>query len=66
MTIQKIIRHGNALAVVIPAQFCRALKWKRGQHLELYIADDGAFKGEKHTYHLTIWKAQPKKSHSTK
>ena len=26
MTYQKVIRHGNSLAVVIPAQICRELK----------------------------------------
>ncbi len=37
MTYQKIIKHGNCLAVVIPAKICRELKWKRGDYIELQV-----------------------------
>ena len=35
MIVRKIIRHGGTLAVVIPAAWCRALDWHRGDYVYL-------------------------------
>lgn len=37
MRYQKVIRHGNALAVVIPAAICRELQIHRGDAVALEV-----------------------------
>ena len=37
MLVQKIIKHGNSLAVVIPAQICQQLKIARGDFVVLML-----------------------------
>ena len=39
MRYQKVIRHGNALAVVIPAAVCRELQLKRGDMVRLAVLE---------------------------
>ena len=39
MRYQKVIRHGNALAVVIPAAVCRELQIKRGDMVRLAVLE---------------------------
>ena len=40
MTYQKILKHGHSLAVVIPAQIARDLKWKRGDWVRMGVFGD--------------------------
>ena len=37
MYLQKIIKHGNSLAVVLPVQLCHAWEIKRGDNIALTI-----------------------------
>lgn len=41
MYLQKIIKHGNSLAVVLPVQLCRAGDFKRGDNIALIVKDEG-------------------------
>ena len=40
MRVQKIIKHGNSLAVVIPVEACEALALKRGAFVVLRFPTD--------------------------
>ena len=60
MRIQKIIRHGNAVAVVIPAQFCKEMGWKRGDRVFINIAVTDAKDVNKRAFVFQAWK--PKKA----
>lgn len=65
MRIQKVIKHGNALAVVIPAQYRRDLGWKRGDYLEMVIDTFSARLKKDRNLVIRIWKAPQKKFPST-
>ena len=43
MLVQKIIKHGNSLAIVIPANLCKVQGLKRGDFLVLRFRDDETF-----------------------
>jgi len=65
MRFQKVIKVGNALGVIIPAQIARDCKIKRGDYLELRPLN---YKGSVWLDYYTSkheWKARPKKSRST-
>lgn len=44
MWIQKIIKHGTSLAVVIPAQLCRDAELKRKDFVLLFLDNDNLLK----------------------
>lgn len=62
MTYQRIIKHGNSLAVVIPAQIARDLGFKRGDYLEMWVGKH--VKGQKYigSNFITLWKPKSLKS----
>ena len=59
MRIQKIIKHGNALAVVIPVQQLRELGLKRGEYVELRVGPGRPFANNKQAIMLYLWKVKP-------
>lgn len=54
MRYQKVIRHGNALAVVIPAAMCRELQIKRGDVVRLKVLEWDVPGVEGSTFYLEI------------
>ena len=66
MTIQKIIKHGNSLAVVIPANICRDLELKLGQHLQLELRKQYKGPTGRSNFYIVLWQIKLRKSHSIK
>ena len=62
MRIQKIIKHGNALAVVIPVQQLRELCWKRGDYVEMVIDTFSARLKRDRNLVIRTWQTSQKKS----
>ena len=62
MIIQKVIKHGSSLAVVIPAQFARDLDWKRGDYVEMVVDVFSARLKKERNLIMRTWKASRKKS----
>ena len=54
MRYQKVIIHGNSLAVVIPAAVCRELQIKRGDMVRLVIFEQEIEDGEANSFYLRI------------
>lgn len=66
MTIQRIIKHGNSLAVVIPVEICRELKLNRGDHLELQLQKQVKGPGCPANFCIILWQIKLEKSRLTK
>ena len=54
MRFQKVIKHGNALAVVIPAAICRELQIKRGDVVRLQVLRRGGRDDPPSLFYLEI------------
>ena len=54
MRYQKVIRHGNALAIVIPAAVCRELPIKRGDIVRLEVLEKAFEDADGSSFYLTI------------
>lgn len=59
MRIQKVLKHGNALAVVIPVQQLRELDLKRGDNVQLQVLHRGPKEEQAPALRLIIWKVKP-------
>ena len=66
MTIQRIIKHGNSLAVVIPANICRELELKLGDHLELQLQKQVKAPDCPANFCIILWQIKLEKSRSIK
>ncbi len=54
MRYQKVIRHGNALAIVIPAAVCRELEIHRGDMVIINVLERGGVLDGTNSLYLEI------------
>lgn len=61
MRYQKIIKHGNSLAVVIPVEQLREMALRWGDYVEVIVHSKGAARFSSATPTLMIWKVKRSK-----
>ena len=70
MRYQRVIKHGNALAIVIPAAVCRELEIHRGDVVRLAVGEKESKGGTSSWFYLEICPmvegVPPPETHGTK